>query len=46
MILIKSPEPVAQRGINRGDREVTGELDVIEIIIGDELKAFLNTLLG
>ena len=29
VILIKNPEPVAQRGINRGDREVTGELNVI-----------------
>ena len=29
VILIKSPELVPQRGINRGDREVTGELNII-----------------
>jgi len=29
VILIKNPEPVAQRGVNRGDREVAGDLNVI-----------------
>jgi len=29
IILIKNPEPVTQRGVNRGDREVTGELNLL-----------------
>ena len=29
VILIKNPEPVLRRGVNRGDREVAGELNVI-----------------
>ena len=29
VILIKNPEPAARRGVNRGDREVTGELNII-----------------
>jgi len=29
VILIKNPEPVAQRGVDRGDREVAGELNVL-----------------
>ncbi|MFA6435163.1 MAG: SpoIID/LytB domain-containing protein [Elusimicrobiales bacterium] len=29
VMLIKNPEPVPQRGVNRGDREVGGELNVI-----------------
>lgn len=29
IILIKNPEPVAQRGVNRGDREVAGELNIV-----------------
>jgi SpoIID/LytB domain protein len=29
VILIKSPEPVPQRGINRGDRETAGELNLL-----------------
>ncbi|MBU2574840.1 MAG: hypothetical protein KKH28_12265 [Elusimicrobia bacterium] len=28
VILIKNPEPLLHRGINRGDREVTGELNI------------------
>lgn len=29
VILIKSPEPLLKRGVNRGDREVAGELGVL-----------------
>ena len=41
VILIKSPRPVARRGVNRGDREVTGELNVI---VKDNGLRLVNTV--